>query len=87
MIENAREWSTSEERFVHPYQFELEHFEPTEDQMQLREPQVCSTIILEFNFCIYPCIQFRIDDCTYIKVTLYHRVGSLESALCNKKET
>ena len=40
VIENAREWSTSEERFVHPYQFELEHFEPNEEQMQLKEPQV-----------------------------------------------
>ncbi len=40
MIENAREWSTSEERFVHPYQFELENFEPSEEQLQLREPQV-----------------------------------------------
>ena len=40
VIENAREWSTSEERFVHPYLFELENFEPTEEQIQLREPQV-----------------------------------------------
>lgn len=47
VIENAREWSTSEERFGHPYQFELENFEPSEEQMQLREPQVC-----HLKFCV-----------------------------------
>ncbi len=27
-------------RFEHPYQYELDHFEPTEEQLTLREPQV-----------------------------------------------
>ena len=43
VIENAREWSTSEDRFVHPYQHELTTFEPTEEQLQLHEPQVRSS--------------------------------------------
>ena len=53
VIENAREWSTSEERFGHTYQFELENFEPSEEQLQLKEPQVCRSFYHQLkNFCI-----------------------------------
>ena len=50
VIENAREWSTSKERFGHPYQFELENFEPSEEQLQLREPQVRRSFYHQLNF-------------------------------------
>ena len=41
LIANAKEWAGSEERFIHPYQFELENFEPLPQQLEIREPQVC----------------------------------------------
>lgn len=40
LIANAKEWAGSEERLAHPYKYELENFEPTAEQLQLREPQV-----------------------------------------------
>jgi hypothetical protein len=40
LIANAKEWAGSEARFTHPYKFELDHFEPLPEQLQLKEPQV-----------------------------------------------
>lgn len=36
-------------RFEHPYQYELDHFEPTEEQLALREPQVSGVMGTEVN--------------------------------------
>ena len=40
LIANTKEWVGSELWSVHPYQFELENFEPIPEQLQLQEPQV-----------------------------------------------
>lgn len=40
LIANAKEWAGSEARFSHPYKFELENFELTVEQLEIKEPEV-----------------------------------------------
>ena len=48
LISNAREWAASnaaqESQQQQPYQFELEHFEPLEEQLQLTEPRPAASL-------------------------------------------
>ena len=49
LIENTKQWSSSSERFAHPYQYELDHWEPTTDQLKLTEPQVSLPSLLSLS--------------------------------------
>ena len=49
LIANAKEWVGSEARFTHPYKFELDHYEPFLEQLQLKEPQVCKGFRVQNN--------------------------------------
>ena len=41
-ISAMRDQVTSSKTHGHPYQYELEQFKPTEDQLELKEPQITS---------------------------------------------
>ncbi len=51
LIANAKEWAGSDERFAHPYKFELENFEPLAKQLELKEPQVSLLPPVTFVLC------------------------------------
>ena len=46
LIANAKEWAGSEERFTHPYQFELDNLDLQPEQLEIKEPQVNRTAVI-----------------------------------------
>lgn len=44
LIENAKEWTKSNERCVHPYLYEIQQFEPPPNQLTIIEPQMANSL-------------------------------------------
>ena len=40
---------SSAKRHGHPYRYELEQFKPTEQQLELKEPQVTQSVLFQGN--------------------------------------